>query len=148
MQSSPRLRRPRGFTLIETMIAVAVAGILSSIAYPSVEGHVQRARRTDALVSLMQAQLAEERYRANNAAYGTLAEIGVRSRSTSGHYLLEVNTVDGGYEIVASASGTQARDTHCRHLRLSTTAAGTEYASGADRSFANPAAINRRCWNR
>ena len=42
-------RRARGFTLIESMVALAVTGVLSSIAYPSVEAQVLRARRTDAL---------------------------------------------------------------------------------------------------
>ena len=68
---NPRLvppRRARGFTLIETMVTVAIAGVLSSVAYPSLEGQVLRARRTDALVALMQAQLAQERFRANNAS--------------------------------------------------------------------------------
>jgi len=33
-----------------------------------------RARRTDALVALLQAQLAQERFRANNASYGSLVD--------------------------------------------------------------------------
>ncbi|MEO7056219.1 MAG: type IV pilin protein, partial [Caldimonas sp.] len=70
-------RLTRGFTLIETMVTVGIAGVLSSIAYPPLEGHVLRARRTDALVTLMQAQLAQERYRAEHRSYGSLAETGV-----------------------------------------------------------------------
>ena len=91
-----RVRRPGGFTLIETMVTVAVAGVLSSVAYPSLEGQVMRARRSDALVALMQAQLAEERFRANNASYGSLADAGVRPTSPAGHYRVQVVSSDAG----------------------------------------------------
>ena len=37
-----------GFTLIELMVAVAVVGILSAIAYPSYLQHVRKSRRADA----------------------------------------------------------------------------------------------------
>ena len=62
-----------GFTLIELMIATSVSGVLSSIAYPSFSGALQKVRRTDALVAMMQVQQAQERWRANNSRYGTLA---------------------------------------------------------------------------
>lgn len=44
----------RGFTLIELMIAVAVIGILSAIAYPSYVSYVQRAHRSEAKAALLQ----------------------------------------------------------------------------------------------
>src|SRR6187455_662049 len=118
--SAPGVRRNTGFTLIETMVTVGIAGVLSSIAYPSLEGQVMRARRTDALVALMQAQLAQERFRANNASYGSLA----------------------------SAGAGQARDTRCRHLRLALADATLTYASGSDATTANGADANRACWSR
>lgn len=142
-------RRPRGFTLIETMVTVGVAGVLSSVAYPSLEGHVLRARRTDALVALMNAQLAQERYRANNTAYGNLTDIGVRGSSIAGHYALQVTTNSAdGFVLLASASGAQARDAACRHLRVSSLGTGIVYASGPDTATGNDAAVNRKCWSR
>ncbi len=145
---SIRARSSRGFTLIETMIAVGIAGVLSSVAYPSFEAHILRARRTDAMVTLMQAQLAEERFRANNASYGSLAEIGMRSASMSGYYSLEIRgNATEAYEVVAAASGAQAHDVACRTLRLAQSSQGLVFASGPDAAASNPAEVNRKCWN-
>jgi type IV pilus assembly protein PilE len=146
--TGPRREPSRGFTLVETVVALGVVAVLSGIAYPSLEGHLLRARRTDALVALMQAQLAEERFRANHRTYGSLAEIGMRNVSTSGHYELAVisSTADS-YEIAATASGRQARDGACRTLRLAGDGASLSYASGHDASASNAADVNRRCWN-
>lgn len=142
-----RTKTSRGFTLIETMIAVSIAGVLSSIAYPSLEGQVLRARRSDGLVAMMQVQLAQERYRANNRSYGDLGEIGVRAVSMSGYYTLQVTSSSlDGYEVVATATGRQARDAGCRTLRLSG-GASVGYASGPDAAASNPADVNRKCWN-
>jgi len=147
---SPRgVRRNAGFTLIETMVTVGIAAVLSSIAYPSLEGQVMRARRTDALVALLQAQLAQERFRANNASYGSLADAGVRPTSPAGHYRIAVISSDAaGFELLASAVAGQARDARCRHLRLALVDATLTYASGSDATTANPADANRACWSR
>jgi type IV pilus assembly protein PilE len=146
--SMPPRSRLHGFTLIESLVAVSVAAVLSSVAYPSLEGHVLRARRTDALVALMNAQLAQERYRSNNNSYGTLVEVGVRDRSASGYYSVQVtsNSADG-FEVLASATAGQARDAHCRHLRLAAVGTTVTYASGPDTATSNPASVNRKCWN-
>jgi len=148
-RSARRLRRSVGFTLIETMVTIAIAGVLSSVAYPSLEGQVMRARRSDALVALLQAQLAQERFRANNANYGSLADAGVRPTSPSGHYRIEVVSSGAtGFELLASAVAGQARDARCRHLRLALADATLTYASGSDATTNNSADANRACWGR
>lgn len=137
-----------GFTLIELMIGVAIVGVLTSLALPSFEGPLQRARRADVLVSVMQIQAAQERFRGNANLYGSLAEIGVASTSSAGHYLLRVSAAGAdGYDVHATATGAQSRDTDCRHMKFSAVGANLVYASGADSSAANPAPINRKCWN-
>jgi type IV pilus assembly protein PilE len=142
-------RNERGFTLIEGLVGVAIAGVLSSIAYPSVEAQVQRARRTDALVALLQAQLAEERHRANNADYATLAELGLRDTSPAGHYRLQASAnASGGYDLVATAVAAQARDARCRVLRLSLADGTLVQTSGSDARTTNDSAANRVCWSR
>jgi type IV pilus assembly protein PilE len=145
---APRRHHHSGFTLIELMIAVSVVGILSSIALPSFEGALQRSRRADVLVSMMQIQMAQERYRNNATAYGSLADIGVPAVSPAKHYTLQVGATGAdAYDALATAAGAQARDSACRHMKLSAIGANLSYASGPNASVANTAATNRACWS-
>ena len=141
-------RKACGFTLIELMITVSVAGVLSSVAYPSFMGQVQKVRRTDAVVAMMQVQWAQERWRSNNAAYGSLADIGMNATSPAGYYTLQVSgSGSSGYDVTATATGAQARDASCAHLKLSMQGANPVYSSGPDAGMGNPPATNRQCWS-
>ena len=143
----PRRAAP-GFTLIEMLVAVAIAGVLSTVALPSFEGQLQKGRRADVLVSMMLVQAAQERHRSNGASYGSLAAVGIGTRSSAGHYTLALPAVgDDGYEVLAVATGTQARDTACSHMKLTVAGADLVYASGSTAAAANPAQANRACWN-
>jgi type IV pilus assembly protein PilE len=86
------LRRSAGFTLMELMIVVAIIGILASIAYPSYTDYVIRSKRSDGKAALLQAQLAQEKYRANNITYGTLAQINISATSAEGYYTVAIPT--------------------------------------------------------
>ncbi len=144
---NPR-RAASGFTLIEILIALSMAGVLSSVALPTFQSHLQKARRTDALVTMMQVQLAQSRWRANSTGYATLAQIGVGSVSSAGHYSLALASEhDDHYEVRATGTGAQAGDTACRNMLLRVTGANVLQASGPDATVANPAAANRKCWN-
>ena len=148
MQTNPLRRAARGFTLIEILIALSMAGVLSSVALPTFQGHLQKARRADALVTMMQVQLAQARWRANGTGYATLAQIGVGSVSSAGHYTLSLRSDDDAhYEVLAAATGAQASDTACRNMLLRVVGANVVQASGPDAAVANPAATNRKCWN-
>jgi type IV pilus assembly protein PilE len=140
-------RAARGFTLIEMLVATAVTGILSSVAYPSYQGTVQKVRRTDALVAVLQVQAAQERWRSNNAAYGSLAEIRQPAQSAAGHYALELRNVsDNSYELRATARGAQGSDNACRTLKLVMTGLNAVQSSGPDATAGNDSDANRRCW--
>ncbi len=73
--------RERGFTLIELMIAVVIVAILLSVAVPAYQDSIRKGRRTDARNALMAAQLVQEKYRGNNATYGTTAQTGLATTS-------------------------------------------------------------------
>lgn len=136
-----------GFTLIETLVVLAIAGILSSIAYPSFASVMHKVHRSDALVAMMQIRLVQERFRADNPSYGTLADIGVSSNSAARHYTLSVTEhSQNGFEAIAEATGAQQADASCRVLKLTLTGVDVGYASGPDRAALNPDSVNRQCW--
>lgn len=58
-----------GFTLVEMMIVVAILGILSMIAAPSLVGYITTAKLAEAQTNLMALSLQAERYYQDNDQY-------------------------------------------------------------------------------
>ena len=146
--TASRGRRSGGFTAVELLVALSITGVLSSIAYPSFSEQIDKSRRADAFAAVTAVQMAEERWRANQPAYGTLAEIGAAAVSPAGRYSVAI----GGhgahdYSVVVSAQGVQARDSACRVMRIDVSGGNETRASGPDASAANPPAANRKCWS-
>lgn len=145
--SSPR-RRHAGFTLVEMAIATAVSGLIASVAYPSVSAALHKARRSEAMVAMMQLQHAQERWRSGNSRYASLSELGLATQVPGGHYRIEVaDPRPEGYVAQAQATGAQAGDRACRYLVLVVDGAAVSYRSGDSQAASNDATVNRQCWN-
>ena len=126
-------KRTSGFTLIELMIAVAIIGVLASIAMPAYQGYIMKGKRSDAKAALITLQLAQEKYRANNPSYGTLTQLGTGTTSPDGYYTLSASSITGTtYTLTATATGGQASDTECATLSIDQDGAKT--------------ATNTTCW--
>src|SRR5258708_40322582 len=99
-----------GFSFLELLIAVAIVSIITIIAINVYSGQALRGRRLDGINTLLAISLAEERYRATNTSYGTLAQVwGGVSTSAEGYYTISISgTSATAYIITATAVGNQA----------------------------------------
>lgn len=157
-------RKPRGFTLIELMIAVAIVAILAAVVFPSFLDAIRKSRRTDAFTALAAVQQAQERWRANNAAYtGELTApappasspggLGLQSTTAGGYYTIAIDTPIAtgatGYNVLATAVSTksQANDGNCVRLQVTVATGNITYGSAAASGGFDTSASNR-CWSR
>ena len=104
--------KSEGFTLIELMIAVAIIGILASIALPAYRDYVLASRRIDAKNALAEIRIKQEKYRGNNPSYTkVLADLGIAtSKSPQGFYTITIDEADAtDYQATASVDTSSAQ---------------------------------------
>lgn len=157
MRTHPPPRRTvLGFSLIELMIAIAILGIVGSLAYPSFMGSIRKGRRAEAFAALSAVQQAQERWRANNASYATdlsaapPAGLGIAATTGGGLYSISLDNVSAtGYDAVATpVSGTtQVNDGNCAKLGVRMSNGNLSYG-GASSAGAVSFAATSACWNR
>ena len=143
-------RRAAGFTLIEVMIVVVIIALLATIAVPSYLDYVRKTRRADAITRISQVQQAQERWRANNATYGTLANLGIAATNADGYYTLSItgSPTATSYTVLATATGAQLSDANCSVLSLTMSGGNTTLAATTSGSVTYSGTAANRCWNR
>jgi type IV pilus assembly protein PilE len=123
-----------GFSLIELMVVVAIAGILLAIAIPAYNTSIRKSRRTEAKTTLVDLAGREERYydTNNNAYTASPTALGYSATATtfpmtvgSGYYSVSVTAP----AVVAPAAPTylitavpitvdQLKDTSCLYFSI------------------------------
>jgi type IV pilus assembly protein PilE len=147
-----------GFTLIELMIAVAIVGILATIAATSYQRQVIQSHRTDARTALLDLAGREEKLFSTTNAYSafpsvlgygtatTAVSFPVGSSNGTNYYNVLITTPDpaqpanpNSYTITATpiSSSPQAADTTCTSLSVNQLGQQT----------ATPPANAATCWS-
>lgn len=87
----------RGFTLLELMIVVAVIGILASIALPSYQEYLKKARRSAAQSHMMDVAQRQQQYLIDARSYATtFSALSVETPAdVSSYYTVEIEASDG-----------------------------------------------------
>ena len=150
--------KPAGFTLIELMIAVAIVGILATIAATSYQRQVMQSHRTDARTALLDLAGREEKLFSTTNQYSAIPSVvgygtattavsfPVGSSNGNNYYNVLITTPDpaqpgnlNSYTITATPipGSQQAADTTCTSLTVNQLGQQT----------ATPSANTATCWS-
>lgn len=113
------MKRVIGFTLIELLIVIVMVAILASIAYPSYQSHLIKARRGDVKTALLKAQLKQSSLHILSPSYSDVeADLGLINTT---YYTFEVTEATNSTFIIeaeAVKGETQENDTGCTTLTI------------------------------
>ncbi len=118
----PHPARPgRGLTLVELLVALALAALLLTLGLGGQRSSELRIGRLDAVDALTRVQQAQEQHRSAHGLYASefAALRGTSATSPQGRYAIAIQITGGeAYRATAVAQGAQARDSHCATLTL------------------------------
>lgn len=108
-----------GFSLLELIITLAIAAILTSLSYPVYTHHLQTARRKQAELTLMMiANQLESYHSIHNTYHGaTLAHLAIKTQGEAHYKFLIAQANDQRYLLSATPLNAQKQD-RCGTLRL------------------------------
>lgn len=132
------MKRIKGFSLIELMIAVAIIGILAAIAYPSYSNYLMKGRRASAQAHLVDIAQRQEQYLLDARTYAE--SLGTLNMTTpddvSAYYAIALvadNTagVPPSFTVTATPkAGTAQVNDQCGTLDIDNTGNKTAGAAG------------------
>lgn len=128
--------RPRGFTLVELMVAVSIVSILAAVALPAYSAYITRSRIPAGLDALTSYAMRMEQSYQDNGNYGT-TECRL-ALPTANNFTLSCTLSAGGQAFTATATGSS---------RLS----GYTYSidqNATRRTLAHPGGVpSTSCWS-
>ncbi len=130
-------RNPKGFTLLDLMIVVAIIGILASIAIPNFLKYQAKARQAEARIILSGTFVAETAYFGEQARFNDFDAIGFALAGSSNRYSYRaMATTQSGTTVSAGAVQVIAAGIGA------TVAEGTPAAASTSNGFTATAAAN------
>lgn len=123
--SMPRPDHRSGFTLIEILVVLAIAGVLAVLVYPGYRESVTKARRSEGRAALAATMLEQERRLTGSGSY----EVFSAARPNGFKWFSGSSASSSAYELSAAAcSGSAIRD-----CVLLTASPGTALVNGSHR---------------
>lgn len=105
-----RQDKTTGFTLIELMITIAILAIIIAIAVPVYFNQMEKARRADAVSSLLETAQRLERCFTRNSSYTHADCPSGTNPSEDGFYEITVAATGTTYDLTAAPQGAQSGD--------------------------------------
>jgi len=87
--------RPDGFTLLELLVVVTIAGILSAIALPSFLNQANKARQAEAKTYVAAINRGQQAYFLEKSAFGNLTNLELAISSSKAYTYSSIPTGDG-----------------------------------------------------